>query len=99
MQIPSLKKRLLFISALLAAVLAGLIFLLSGYLFNHINKDIAQRNLNLSHAMAEHTEHLLLRPVQELAKLLELVDTPHRTGRHPSRKSGSIFSVSIRFSN
>ena len=86
MQIPSLKKRLLFISALLAAVLAGLIFLLSGYLFNHINKDIAQRNLNLSHAMAEHTEHLLLRPVQELAKLLELVNTPPPDREAPIQK-------------
>ncbi len=80
MRTPSLKKRLITVSALLVLSLGGLTFWLSDYLLNHFKKDIALRNLNLARAVAEHTDYLLSRPVQELAKLLELLENRALSG-------------------
>ncbi len=77
MKITSLRKQLLIMSGILAITLSGLTFWLSGYVLDLFNQDISRRNLNLSQAMAEHTEHLLSRPVQELAKLMELIEMKH----------------------
>lgn len=69
MRVPSLRKQLILISGLLLLVIAGLTVWLSTFFLGHFRNDIANRNLNLSRVIAEHTDYFLSSPVHELSKL------------------------------
>ena len=76
MKIPSIKKHVLVMSGALAFVLAGSVLWLSGYFFDQFSRDIANRNHSLCRALADHTGYILSRPVEELSRLIRLIETP-----------------------
>ena len=76
MKIPSIKNQTLVMSGLLAAVLSGSILWLSGIFFDQFSRDIANRNHDLCRAIADHTGYMLSRPVEELNRLIHIVETP-----------------------
>jgi hypothetical protein len=76
MKIPSINNQVLVMSGVLAAVLAGSVLWLSGYFFEQFSRDIANRNHNLCRSLADHTGYMLSRPVEELNRLIRIVETP-----------------------
>jgi len=52
----------------------GVTFLISGSLLDNLKENIAKQNSNLSNIIKEHTEYVLKQPVQELSKLINMIE-------------------------